>query len=229
MKSPLLAKLLVLTAALAITLTPGCRRKTQTPITPIPARTGEASGIKNPTPGLPRDGAGGTDRGGKLGDGAGARGSELGGPGAAGTDVGGANGVKPGDNLALEGGPLDRSKYNENRTQFANDTVFFDFDSSVVKTSEKTKVGTVAHYLKSNPTAAVEVEGHCDERGTEEYNRSLGERRALAVREELALKGVDPKRIYTISYGEDRPAVNGHDDAAWSKNRRGEFILLTPR
>lgn len=113
-------------------------------------------------------------------------------------------------------------------TTFASDTVYFGYDSSVVPTSEKSKVANVAEYLKSNPASAVEVEGHCDERGTEEYNRSLGERRALAIREELARLGIDPNRLDTVSFGEDRPANPGHDEAAWRQNRRGEFILLSP-
>jgi len=111
---------------------------------------------------------------------------------------------------------------------FKSDTVYFDFDSSSVKPGEKSKVAAVADHLKSNPTDAVRVEGHCDERGTEEYNRSLGERRALALREELVTLGIDASRADTISYGKDRPAETGHDESAWKKNRRGEFILLTP-
>jgi len=98
----------------------------------------------------------------------------------------------------------------------------------VVKSSEKSKAAAVADYLKGNAAAAVKVEGHCDERGTEEYNRSLGERRALACREELIRLGIDANRVDTISYGEDRPADPGHDESAWKKNRRGEFVLLTP-
>lgn len=73
------------------------------------------------------------------------------------------------------------------------------------------------------------MDGHCDERGTEEYNRSLGERRAQGIREFLAREGVDASRVRTISFGEDKPVETGHNEAAWSKNRRGEFILLTPR
>ncbi len=118
--------------------------------------------------------------------------------------------------------------WNENRDQFKADTVYFDFDSSVVKGSEQSKVAAVADYLKANSADAVKVEGHCDERGTEEYNRSLGDRRALALREDLVRLGIDPNRVDTISYGKDRPAEPGHDEAAWRKNRRGEFILLTP-
>jgi peptidoglycan-associated lipoprotein len=116
----------------------------------------------------------------------------------------------------------------EDREKFKDFTVHFDFDSSVVKGAEKSKVEAVATQLKNNPTLAVKVEGHCDERGTEEYNRSLGERRALALREELARLGIDPNRVDTISYGEDKPMATGHDEAAWKQNRRGEFIALTP-
>ena len=122
----------------------------------------------------------------------------------------------------------DRSQWPRNEEIFKSDTVHFDFDSSVVKSGEKSKVAAVGDYLKTNPSNAVEIQGHCDERGTEEYNRSLGERRALALREELVRLGIEPNRIDTISYGKDRPEDPGHDEAAWSKNRRGVFILLTP-
>jgi len=108
------------------------------------------------------------------------------------------------------------------------DTVYFDFDRSVLKTSEKPKVAAVADYLKANPAQAVRVEGNCDERGTEEYNRALGERRALAVREELIRLGIDQTRVDTISYGKDKPVDPGHNDSAWRKNRRDDFILLSP-
>jgi len=111
------------------------------------------------------------------------------------------------------------------REIFQANTVHFEYDSSVVKSGEKSKVQGVADYLKSNPADAVEIEGHCDERGTEEYNRSLGDRRALALREVLASMGVDPMRVDTISYGKDRPVDTGKSDAAHRKNRRGEFVL----
>ena len=108
------------------------------------------------------------------------------------------------------------------------DTVYFDFDSSVVKSSEKSKVTAVADYLKANPDKAVRVEGNCDERGTEEYNRALGDRRALAVREELVADGVAPDRLDTKTWGKDNPANDaGHDEAAWKQNRRDDFVVLT--
>jgi peptidoglycan-associated lipoprotein len=126
----------------------------------------------------------------------------------------------------------DRSKrenYNEDREFFKANTLYFDFDKAAVRKSEQGKVQAVADALKGRAEACVEVEGHCDERGTEEYNRALGEKRALSVREYLINLGISSERIFTISFGEDKPAVNGHTEAAWAKNRRGEFILLTPK
>ncbi len=122
----------------------------------------------------------------------------------------------------------DRSNWVAHADILAADTVHFDFDSSVVKSAEEPLVSAVAEYLKANPVPAVRIEGHCDERGTEEYNRSLGDRRALALRERLAGMGVDPARIETLTYGKDRPVDPGHNESAWRKNRRGEFIVLTP-
>lgn len=222
----MLARLFVLTAALAISSTTGCKRKAQGPITPLPPARAGGSEVGNPKPNGPGSlgsGGPGTDRSVPLPEGGGARGTDL-------TGGGDTSPVPPvNENVPFAGGPLDRSRFNENRAQFASDIVLFDFDSAVVKSSERVKVLAIATYLKANPTTAVEVEGHCDERGTEEYNRSLGERRALAVREELSQQGIDPNRIHTISYGEDRPASSGHDEAAWSQNRRAESVLLTPR
>jgi peptidoglycan-associated lipoprotein len=108
------------------------------------------------------------------------------------------------------------------------DTVHFAYDSSVVRSADKSKIAAVADYLKSNPTSAVRVEGNCDERGTEEYNRSLGERRALAGREELIRMGIESGRVDTLSYGEDKPANPGHNENAWKENRRDDFVVLTP-
>jgi peptidoglycan-associated lipoprotein len=83
--------------------------------------------------------------------------------------------------------------------------------------------------LNSNPSDKLLIEGNCDERGTEEYNRALGERRALSARQALAGMGVDPSRVRTISYGKDKPVNPGHDEAAWAQNRRDDFVLLLPR
>lgn len=145
---------------------------------------------------------------------------------------GGSLGNNIGGPTEMGGGPLadfNPDNYNQDRTAFAAETIYFAFDSSAIKTGDEMKVSAVASALKSDASAKLLIEGHCDERGTEEYNRSLGERRALAVREALANQGVDPQRIATRSYGEDRPADPGHGEAAWSKNRRAEFVLLHPK
>src|SRR5437868_5066541 len=121
---------------------------------------------------------------------------------------------------------FDPDQMAQDRAALASETVYFDYDSSSIRGSEQSKIDAVASSLKSDAAAKLLVEGNCDERGTEEYNRSLGERRALAAREALANQGVDAGRIATRSYGEDRPANPGHTAAAWEKNRRDEFVLL---
>jgi peptidoglycan-associated lipoprotein len=115
------------------------------------------------------------------------------------------------------------------RAALASYTVHFAYDSAIVKKSEQSNLQAVASALSSDASTKLLIEGYCDERGTEEYNRSLGERRALALREALAKIGVDPSRVRTISYGKDKPADPGHDESAWAKNRRGEFVLLHPK
>jgi peptidoglycan-associated lipoprotein len=112
------------------------------------------------------------------------------------------------------------------RDILAAQTAYFDFDRSAVRKSEQGKLKAVADHLKKNTADKLLIEGHCDERGTEEYNRALGERRALALREYLVRLGIGADRIRTLSYGQDRPAALGHNEAAWAKNRRGEFIVL---
>jgi peptidoglycan-associated lipoprotein len=124
--------------------------------------------------------------------------------------------------------PINIGDYIPDRTALAAYTVHFKFDSAVVQDSEQANVASVGQAL-SDHSLALQIEGHCDERGTEEYNRALGERRALALREALAKDGIDPMRVITISYGKDKPVDDGHDEAAWAKNRRGEFILLHPK
>jgi peptidoglycan-associated lipoprotein len=138
----------------------------------------------------------------------------------------------PGVASTPQGGlpPTDLRNWVEDSEQpFKEDTIYFDYDKSTIKSSQTAKLDRIAAALKSRPGKGLRIEGHCDERGTEEYNRALGERRALAAREYLVLqKGLDASLVDTISYGEDRPADTGHNEAAWSKNRRDEFILLKP-
>lgn len=119
--------------------------------------------------------------------------------------------------------------FNEDRAALATHTIRFDFDSAVVKSSEKPNVEAVAAYLKANPNVGLRIEGNCDERGTEEYNRSLGERRALAARELIVGSGVEADRVVTVSFGKDKPEALGHDEAAWAKNRRDVFVVLIPK
>jgi peptidoglycan-associated lipoprotein len=123
----------------------------------------------------------------------------------------------------------DLSQYNQDPTKLAAQTIHFAYDSAVVRDSEQANIQAVAQELQNNPSEALLVQGNCDERGTEEYNRSLGERRALAAREALAKLGIDPSRVHEISFGKDKPADTGHDEAAWSHNRRDDFVVLTPK
>ena len=115
------------------------------------------------------------------------------------------------------------------RAALAAYTVHFAYDSSVIRKSEQANLQSVAQALAADSNTKLLVEGNCDERGTEEYNRALGERRALAAREALAKLGVNPMRIRTESFGKDKPADSGHDEAAWQKNRRDDFVLLHPK
>lgn len=114
------------------------------------------------------------------------------------------------------------------RDALAAYTIHFAYDSAAIKHSEQSSLQAVASALSSDSSTKLLIEGNCDERGTEEYNRSLGERRALAAREALAKLNVDPSRVFTRSYGKDKPADPGHDESAWQKNRRDDFVLLRP-
>ena len=104
--------------------------------------------------------------------------------------------------------------------------VYFGFDSAVVPQGELGKIDAVAQHLADNANRVVVVEGNCDERGSNEYNMSLGENRAIIIRNYLVNNGVSADRIQTRSYGEERPAVEGLGEGAWSKNRRGEFAIF---
>jgi peptidoglycan-associated lipoprotein len=120
--------------------------------------------------------------------------------------------------------------HNENREIFKDDTIHFDFDSATIKASEESKLADLGNHFKADEKReGLIIEGNCDERGTEKYNLSLGERRALAVREYLQNLGVDPQRIKTVTYGASRPVDPGHDEAAYRQNRRDDFVLATPK
>jgi peptidoglycan-associated lipoprotein len=102
-------------------------------------------------------------------------------------------------------------------------TVYFDYDSFSLRPDSKATLTENANKIKQVPDVLIQIEGHCDERGTQEYNLALGEKRALAVREFLVSLGISGDRLLTISYGKERPAVDGHDESAWKQNRRSEF------
>jgi len=102
-------------------------------------------------------------------------------------------------------------------------TVFFPLDSYALDDASRAVLDANARLLRDRPDLTVRIEGHCDERGTVEYNMSLGEKRAESVRDYLVAAGVGQSRLSTISYGKERPMVDGHDEATWSKNRRAEF------
>jgi peptidoglycan-associated lipoprotein len=103
--------------------------------------------------------------------------------------------------------------------------VFFDYDSADVNDAGRTTLQANAGVLKKYPTWVVTLEGHCDERGTKEYNLALGERRAVAARTYLISLGLDANRLRTVSYGSEFPFDPGHDEPAWHKNRRVHFVI----
>ena len=105
------------------------------------------------------------------------------------------------------------------------DTVNFDFDSAELTGSARSTLNRQSAFLSVNPDLMIVIEGHADERGTREYNLALAERRATAVRDYLVAKGMNSARVRTVSYGKERPAVVGSDEASWAKNRRATTVL----
>ena len=113
----------------------------------------------------------------------------------------------------------------EELTVEVGDRVFFDFDQYNIRADQRGTIEALAAWLDTNPAVTLTIEGHCDERGTREYNLALGERRANSVRDYLVALGTNPARLSTVSYGEERPAVLGSNDSAWAQNRRGVFVV----
>lgn len=111
------------------------------------------------------------------------------------------------------------------RMMFLNELVHFDFDKYNIRPDAAEVLKHKAEWLKENPDVAVIIEGHCDERGTEAYNLALGERRATSAKKFLVSLGVVEKRLETISYGEERPLDPRHNEEAWTKNRRAQFVI----
>ncbi len=204
MKLNRLATLITLGCALTALVATGCKKKNDY-LTNIPGRTGPTGAntrVQDPGSGRPL-----------------VPNSNL-----TGTDV---TSLPPDDGLPpVSGGQF--AGWKEDATVLAPETIHFGFDSATVRKDDLAKLENVAAYLKSHPADAVRVEGHTDKRGTEGYNQALGERRALAAREELVKLGIAADRIPTISFGEDRPVDPAENEAAFAANRRDDFVLLSP-
>ncbi len=153
---------------------------------------------------------------GAAGSGAGAGAGAAGRKGIGEQDLSGAGG-RPGGGAASIGAT--------ERAAFENEDIFFAYDSSAITTQAQDILRKKAAFLKSNANVKVTVEGHCDDRGTNEYNLALGEARARSAKAFLVDLGVPAARLATISYGEERPAVRGTTEDAWAKNRRAHFVI----
>ena len=103
-------------------------------------------------------------------------------------------------------------------------TIYFDFDQSILRGDAREMLRRNAEFMGSNGDVRVEIQGNCDERGSDEYNLALGQRRAEAAKRYLMDLGIDAARMGTISYGEENPVVRGHNESAWARNRRGDFV-----
>ena len=167
-------------------------------------------------------GAGGTAGGAGAGgaDGMGRNGATV---SAVETDVGS---VTDQNGVPATAVPFDQDPNYVRCTDVEFQPVYFGFDASNLASDELSKIEAVATHLQQNPDRVVMVDGNCDERGSNEYNLSLGELRAISIRDYLVTLGIAAGRIQTKSYGEEKPAVAGSGEGAWSKNRRGEFAVF---
>ena len=125
---------------------------------------------------------------------------------------------------AVETSPLSGSLEEMNQRGYLKDA-FFDYDKSELRDDARTALATDAEWLKKFPSTQILIEGHCDERGTSEYNMALGDRRANATKEYLASLGVDASRVKSVSYGKERPFCNDSNETCWQENRRAHFVF----
>ena len=198
MKTARLVNLIVIAAILAVVGT-GCRRGPGY-VTPLPGK--KPGAIKDIGSAEPLTGAEGT------------------GGGITGTPVVGSEGIPATDSSIYD-------NWKQDAEVLKQYTVYFAYDSSAIQTAERSKLEAVAEYLKTHtsPRTAVKVEGHCDERGTVEYNIALGEKRAEAAKNYLTSLGVAPERVKILSYGKSKPLATGADEASYAQNRRDEFVI----
>ncbi|MEW6219381.1 MAG: peptidoglycan-associated lipoprotein Pal [Thermodesulfobacteriota bacterium] len=117
------------------------------------------------------------------------------------------------------------SQFSEGRTSAPMLPVYFDFDKFNIRDDQKERMATNTRFLKDSPNVKIRVEGNCDERGTNEYNMALGERRANSAKKYLVNMGVAANRVDTLSLGEERPLLMGHDEMSWAQNRRDDFVI----
>ena len=146
---------------------------------------------------------------------------------------GGGSGAGQWQDPAAFGGAVDKDGWREadpSGKRLNMPVIYFKYDSDALVPSETANLDKIAIYLSDKPELGLVIEGHSDQRGTEEYNRALGERRANAIRAYLVKRGVADNKIKTVSYGEDKPAVSGNGESVWKQNRRGVPIpMILPR
>ena len=126
-----------------------------------------------------------------------------------------------------EKAPVEKTEEKVTLRESDLNTIYFDYDKSVIKADQRSRLEKNAQLLKDNPSVKLLLEGHCDERGSNEYNIALGDRRAKSVQRFLSDYGISSSRVQTVSYGEERPASSGHNESAWSQNRRCEFTITS--
>lgn len=139
---------------------------------------------------------------------------------------GGDQGTGMGSAESLDTQVLADAEPLEGRTSVGLLPLYFDFDKSMIRSDQVTRVEQNADFLKANPGVRVRIEGNCDERGTNEYNMALGQRRAMSGQQYMVNLGIAASRMDTISYGEERSLNFGHDELSWSQNRRDDFVIV---
>jgi len=130
------------------------------------------------------------------------------------------------ESLEATGSGMAQEEFLEGRTSGPMLPVYFDFDKSNIREDQRERIEKNASFLKEEPAVKVRIEGNCDERGTNEYNMALGERRAISAKKYLRNLGVHEDRMHTISFGEEKPLLRGHDEYSWAQNRRDDFVIV---
>jgi len=146
--------------------------------------------------------------------------------GSDGADASGLDGADGGDGTAIvDSSPMTvMEQLEQTEGALSNRTIYFEFDSAKLTSESIDILETHGNFVAGNGEVSVRLEGHADERGSREYNIALGDRRAQSVRRVLLFQGASSDQVETVSYGEEKPAVSGHDEEAWGKNRRVELI-----